>query len=361
MEGEKVKTNLDREKVKELQKEADLQKVKELREEADLSYLSINRHFDTTRKLYLKLLLELENHEGGEVDRMRIDVWHKLAGALRIQGEYQQALEFYNRVADSPALARFIEINGNVPLAALVDLGRAECAMHLRDKVDREHLAGFDKEVQKMIFKGIEGTKKTQYEGPSYLTMAEFLCEQNRFDFALPWAKKAVDLAMDLAPLDSDVYNVALTYYFWCLQKTNDLPSALKVAQDRVDYWMHLEETAQEHKMIVRSQENAGEWLRCIAEVHFALGNQKLVLRYAELGKKEMLKTHADVASVEQFGYQEVTPGDLRICSNCFKTGNRMFQCKKCHSEFYCNAECQLQRWPGHRSLCKKLKKKKQK
>jgi hypothetical protein len=107
----------------------------------------------------------------------------------------------------------------------------------------------------------------------------------------------------------------------------------------------------------VISQQNAGEWLQCIADVHFALGNQKLVLRYVEVGKKELLKTYSDA---EHSGYQEVTPGDLRICSNCFKTGNRdvMFLCSKCHSEFYCNVECQRQRWSGHRSLCKKLKKK---
>jgi tetratricopeptide (TPR) repeat protein len=352
MEGEKVKTNWD------------LEKVKELIEEADVFYLSIDRHFDTTRKLYEKVLLELQNHEGGEVDEMRIDVWYKLACTLRFQGQHLQALEYYNRVAHSPDFARFIEINGNVPVAALVDLGRAECGLNLRDKVDRGKLAGYDKALQKMIFKGIKGTKKTEHEGSGYLTMSGFCAKQNRFDLALPWAKKAVEVALkDLASKNlasrgaSDAYNVALNKYFWCLFKTNDLPSALKVAQDRVDYWMDLEKNAQEHKMIVRSQENAGDWLHCIADVHFALGNQKLVLRYAELGEKEVLKTHADAATAEELGYEEVTPGDLRICSNCFKTGNHdvMPKCSQCHSEFYCNVDCQKKRWPGHKNLCKKL------
>jgi tetratricopeptide (TPR) repeat protein len=347
MEGEKVKTKWD------------LEKVKELIEEADVFYLSLHRHSDTARKLYEKVLRELQNHEGEEVDRMRINVWYKLACALRFQHQYQQALEHYNCVAQSPALAHFIEISDNVPVDALIDLGRAECGLNLRDKVDRGKLAGYDKALQKIIFKGIKGTKETEHEGSSYLTMAEFLCMQNRFDLALPWAKKAVDLAsVDLASRDtSDAYNVALKKYFWCLFKTNDLPSALKVAQDRVDYWMDVKENAQEDKMIVRSRDNAGNWLLYIADVHFALGNRKLVLRYAELGEKELLKTYSDAATAEELGYEEVTPGDLRICSNCFKTGNRdvMPKCSKCQSEFYCNKECQDQRWPGHKSLCKKL------
>jgi hypothetical protein len=194
--------------------------------------------------------------------------------------------------------------------------------------------------------------------------MAQLRKKQKSFDLALPWAKKAVDVS----PRDtSDAYNTALMEYSTCLVSTNGVVSALEIAQERVDFWIGSEKNAEENTMIMFSRQNVGWWLKCISRVHFRMGNKKLALRYGELGSKEFLTNFFEVQGdagvakdkkdLEWLKKEGVRSGDLRICSNCFKTGNHdvMPKCSQCHSEFYCNVDCQKKRWPGHKNLCKKV------
>jgi tetratricopeptide (TPR) repeat protein len=344
MEGEKVKTDWDREKVGELWIAASI---------------SFNaRNLETARKLFLEILDQLQGHEGTgrKFHEFQIKVWFNLATTLRFQGQHKQALELYDLVLASPALDYLI-----LPIHIFrnIALNRAECTLNLRHEVHHQDLAAFDKNLELLIYKGI----KESIETDGYTIMARFRRKQNRFDLALPWAKKAADLCRRYF----NSYNNVLMEYALCLVKTNDLTSALEIAQERVDFWIGSEKNAVKVSDALNSRRSCGEWLQCISHIHMYLGNKKLGLRYAELGTKEALTKIAEakgatgIASLddhlESVRNWTVTPRDLRICSNCFKTGNHdvMPKCSQCHSEFYCNVDCQKKRWPGHKNLCKKL------
>jgi hypothetical protein len=71
-------------------------------------------------------------------------VWYKLATTLRALHQWNEALELFDLVLASPDLD-YLSKYKDIPVMALMALGRGDCLMHLRD--GQKDLVKFDKQV----------------------------------------------------------------------------------------------------------------------------------------------------------------------------------------------------------------------
>jgi hypothetical protein len=287
-----------------------------------------------------------------------------------MQSRWAEALEFFEQVSElaysNPNKAFIVQfmgltISSEQPFIPSLDIWHGECVIHLafeaEDSLREKELV---KVAEKLLMRGIKGSKGTQMQGMGFAIMSQLRRMQRTPELALPWAKKA----LDVSPKDSSSYESALHSYAAILMETNDLMSALSIAQQRVDHWMTLVKQMNE-KSDVKTHHMLGNWLQLMGGIHERLGNKKLAMRFGEMGMKEvqfggMRGAVADAEAEELFELMRNRPestSDQRVCSNCFKIGNRdtLPKCSRCYSEFYCSVECQKKRWPAHREVCKKL------
>jgi tetratricopeptide (TPR) repeat protein len=340
---------------------------------------------------FFKVLERLEalGPDGDDVEQLRARTWLELGNTYCRVCKFKEALERFDLVLASPALGYLIETL-DYPVVPTINLYRARGLM-LHAGTDSQRREELFEEAERLLVAGIKGVEDADLKAIGYMGMGRLRTDQKRYDMAIPWFKKALETAPQKEKTSfsnswlKDDYEWGLHKYAFCLMVSPDpsnLPSALRMAQQGVDDWTNLmlknvawRKKYWEDFFKVEHWETSVEprhriwvarWLYVLADIHFRLGSMKVAFRYGEMGKTE--KALSGVKNPRAF--YELYDRDTnfvvlhqQICSNCFKMASKdpMPKCAKCFSEFYCNVECQSERWPIHSSWCKKLREERKK
>jgi len=286
-------------------------------------------------------------HKKKLVVRQELDVLNLLVYVHRVLLKHKIALSYAEKYLELTQRSfKFESLERAIALRILSMVNR-----------DLENLTPANDNITKAlnIMKKLKLDQSQEYES-MLMVFASIKYKKGQFKKALKIYTKVSVLAS--RNVQAREYSILLNEIALCHQKLQQWDKAIDCYKRQIGHGLKL--NANDHIDHATALWNFGN-------LYFDLGQFNDALQLLEEGRVIYRKICGDQneitiyktkriielrESIKSLDREPTLLHNFRMCHNCEKIKEDMEHCTGCYKAWYCNKECQLEDWPGHKSEC---------